>query len=135
MNNTINTTTANAINTTSSYIANRSKNHNHTSWKKMVLTRHCKQRSFERVGINNEEELKKMACGARFKGIELDKVNIYTYEGFGLAYNEMVALKNQFKYITKSDRIFYYKSYVWIFAGNNALTLRSVVVPNIKNEL
>lgn len=111
--------------TTNFSIQNR--NHNHTSWKYMNLTPHSKQRGMERLNITNTDELKKMANSARFKGIDIDLLNIRNYEQLGITYDELVILKKKYYRHNNSERLFYYKNFVWVFCGANALTIRSVV--------
>ena len=129
--NTMNTCISQSAQSTHSTITYRNRNpnfnRNHTSWKLMNLTPHSKQRASERLNVTNSDELKKMANSARFKGIEIDRVNINNYESVGLTYEELVVLKKKYYRHNNSERLFYYKGVVWIFCGNGALTIRSIV--------
>ena len=125
----MNTCISQSVQSTHSTITYRNPNfnRNHTSWKLMNLTPHSKQRASERLNVTNSDELKKMANSARFKGIEIDRVNINNYESVGLTYEELVVLKKKYYRHNNSERLFYYKGVVWIFCANNALTVRSIV--------
>lgn len=100
---------------------------NHTSWKHISLTSHSKQRAEERLKITSTEEIRKLASAARFKGIDIDRLSIQNYETLGLTYDELVMLKKKYYRHNKTERLFYYKNFVWIFCGNNALSVRSIV--------
>ena len=127
--NTMNTCISQSAQSTHFTITYRNPNfnRNHTSWKLMNLTPHSKQRASERLNVTNSDELKKMANSARFKGIEIDRVNINNYESVGLTYEELVVLKKKYYRHNNSERLFYYKGVVWIFCGKGALTIRSIV--------
>ena len=125
--NTSTSTRANA-NTNNTYLNPCYKfNTNHTSWKYISLTPHSKQRAEERLKITSTDEIKKLASCARYKGVDIDRVNIYNYESLGLTYNELVMLKKKYYRHNKTERLFYYKNFVWIFCENNALSVRSIV--------
>lgn len=101
--------------------------HNRIGADRIKLTFHSRDRGMERLGITNERELRNMACSARNKGYNLDSLTISNYDKIGLTYEELISFKRHFKTKNNSERIMYHKGYVYVFAGKDACTLKTVV--------
>lgn len=101
--------------------------HNKIGSDKIKLTFHSRDRGLERLGIKNEKELRQLACNARNKGVNLDTLTIDNYKKNGLTREQMWAFKRYFHTKNNSERIYYHKGFVFVFAGKNACTLKTVV--------
>ena len=101
--------------------------HNKIGADKIKLTFHSRDRALERLGISEEKELRILASNARNKGYNLNSVTISNYDKIGLTYEELVSFKRNFQTKNNSERIMYHKGYVYVFAGKNACTLKTVV--------
>ena len=105
-------------------------NYNHTSYRKIKLTHHSLERACERLNLTTQDEVKQAAGRARFKGINVENLNINNYEKLNVPYSIMISIKRNFSLRTESTKLFYYKGYVYVFAGNKALTLKTIVPVN-----
>lgn len=94
---------------------------------KIKLTFHSRDRGLERLSINSERELRQLACNARNKGYNLNAVTIYNYDKVGMSIEELNAFKRRFRTKSNSERIYYHKGFVFVFAGKNACTLKTVI--------
>lgn len=94
---------------------------------RIKFTYHSRDRFLERLNLKSLDDLRKVAANARNKGVNLNSVNITNYEHFGMTYPALVAFKRYFKSHNKSERIYYYKDYVFIFCGKDSCTLKTVV--------
>lgn len=105
--------------------------HYSISYKDINITPHSMQRSTERLGINSKDELKKLAGRARNNGINISGLNLHNYERLGLTYPELVAINSHYYKVSNSERMYYYKGYMYCFRGNKAMTLISVLPVHI----
>lgn len=94
---------------------------------KIKLTSHSRQRAMERLNITSSEQLKNMASKARNVGINLDVVNIYNYKDLNIDYNTLISMKRQFRTKNNSNKIYFYKNNMYVFGGNHACTLLTVI--------
>lgn len=101
--------------------------HNVIGASRIRLTFHSKDRGLERLGIQSDQQLRVKAAIARNKGLNIDAINIQNYEKHGMSYEELVSIKRQFKTHTNSEKIYFHKGFVWVFAGKNACVLKTVV--------
>lgn len=101
---------------------------NRISYKDIKLTAHAKQRAEERYNITSSDEIRKMAVTARYNGINVSGLIINRNpEHFNLDMNTYNQLKRRFSFRTNSERIYYYKNKVFIFCGNDAKTLKTII--------
>ena len=109
-------------------------NNNHQSKNKIQFTIHSRERGYERIGITNKNELRDMVANARFKGNNINSIDIYNYEKLGLTYGELVSIKRRFNQRSNSDRLYYYKGYVFIFFGKDSMSLKTIIKLNIDED-
>lgn len=105
------------------YINNK---HNAIGAHRIKITPHAQLRAIERMG-DRAGDLKTLCTAARNKGFNLDAVTINNYKAVGMSYNELVSLKRHFRTRNNSERIYLHKGFVYIFAGKDACTLKTVV--------
>ena len=105
----------------------KSTNRSRISHKDIKLTMHSKLRAEERVGLTSSEEIRKLAVSARYKGININALNTDNHEQLGVSAEMYKTLKNRFSRRTNSEKIYYYKGKVFIFCGNEARTLKTIV--------
>ena len=103
------------------------KKGNKLGHKDIKLTSHSKMRAEERLGITSVEEVRKLAISARYKGISIKSLNKENHKELGIDINTFRKLKSEFSYHTNSDKLYFYKNCVFIFGGNKALTLKTIV--------
>lgn len=94
---------------------------------RIKLTDHSRDRSMERLNITSKDEFRKLAASARNKGVNVDALTLRNYEALGLDYPTFCGLKRSFRSRTKSDRLYFYRGHVYVFAGKDACTLKTVV--------
>ena len=100
---------------------------NRISYKEIKLTAHARQRAEERTGLTSTDEVRKLAISARYNGINLHGLNVDNYSKFNLDLNTYRILKGHFARHTNSERLYYYKDKVFIFCGNDAKTLKTII--------
>ena len=103
------------------------KKGNKLGHKDIKLTSHSKMRAEERLGITSVEEVRKLAISARYKGISIKSLNKENHKELGIDINTFRKLKSEFAYHTNSDKLYFYKNCVFVFGGNKALTLKTIV--------
>ena len=103
------------------------KKGNKLGHKDIKLTSHSKMRAEERLGITSAEEVRQLAISARYKGISIKSLNKENHEELGIDVNTFRKLKSEFSYHTNSDKLYFYKNCVFVFGGNKALTLKTIV--------
>ena len=103
------------------------KKGNKLGHKDIKLTSHSKMRAEERLGITSVEEVRKLAISARYKGISIKSLNKENHKELGIDINTFRKLKSEFSYHTNSDKLYFYKNCVFVFGGNKALTLKTIV--------
>ena len=103
------------------------KKGNKLGHKDIKLTSHSKMRAEERLGITSAEEVRKLAISARYKGISIKSLNKENHEELGIDVNTFRKLKSEFAYHTNSDKLYFYKNCGFVFGGNKALTLKTIV--------
>lgn len=106
---------------------NKKNNRNRISYKDIKLTAHSKIRAEERIGLTSSEEIRKLAVSARYKGVNLNALNADNHEQLGVSAEMYKTLKNRFSRRTNSEKLYYYKGKVFIFCGNEARTLKTIV--------
>ncbi len=109
--------------------ANRSR----ISHKDIKLTMHSKLRAEERVGLTSSEEIRKLAVAARYKGININALNVDNYEDMGISKDIYHTLKHYFPRKSNTERFYYYKGRVFIFCGGDSRTLKTIVNINVDN--
>ena len=97
------------------------------SHREIKVTYHAKQRAAERLGINKESEIQKLAHSAKYKGVKISALNCDNYADKGITYNMYRYLKNHYTHQYKSHKIYYYRGYVFVFAGGGSRSLLSIV--------
>lgn len=97
------------------------------SYRDIKVTCHAKQRAAERLGINKESEIQKLAHAAKYKGVKILSLNFENYGSFGITYDMYRYLKNHYNHRYKSDKIYYYRDHVFVFAGDRSRCLKSIV--------
>ena len=108
-------------------MAHTVKKGNKLGHKDIKLTPHSKMRAEERLGITSAEEVRKLAISARYKGISIKALNKENHEELGVDVDTFRKLKSEFAYHTNSDKLYFYKDCVFVFGGNKALTLKTIV--------
>lgn len=96
-------------------------------YRDIKITYHAKQRAAERLGIYKESEIQKLAHAAKYKGVKVLALTYDNYADFGITYNMYRYLKNHYNHHYKSDKIYYYHDYVFVFAGDRSRCLKSIV--------
>lgn len=96
-------------------------------YRDIKVTCHAKQRAAERLGINKESEIQKLAHAAKYKGVKILALNGENYTSFGVTYDMYRYLKNHYNHRYKSDKIYYYRDHVFVFAGDRSRCLKSIV--------
>lgn len=108
-------------------MAHTIKKGNKLGHKDIKLTPHSRMRAEERLGITSAEEVRKLAISARYKGISIKSLNKENHEELGIDIDTYRKLKSEFSYHTNSDKLYFYKNCVFVFGGNKALTLKTIV--------
>ena len=108
-------------------MAHTVKKGNKLGHKDIKLTPHSRMRAEERLGITSVEEVRKLAISARYKGISIKSLNKENHKELGIDINTFRKLKSEFAYHTNSDKLYFYKNCVFVFGGNKALTLKTIV--------
>ena len=103
------------------------QNFNKIPYRDIKVTYHAKQRASERLGINKESEIQKLAHTAKYKGVKILALTCDNYAEFGITYNMYRYLKNHYNHHYKSEKIYYYRNYVFVFAGDRSRCLLSIV--------
>lgn len=106
---------------------NTFKRKNRISHKNFKLTTHSIQRAYERLNLTSKEEIKKLAYEAKYKGINLNGVEVNNYKELGLSYEELINFKRKFKCHTNSNTIYLYKGNVYVFGGNPNVNLITII--------
>ena len=96
-------------------------------YRDIKVTLHAKQRASERLGINKESEIQKLAHAAKYKGVKILALTSENYDEFGITYDMYRYLKNHYTHRYKSDKIYYYRDHVFVFAGDRSRCLKSIV--------
>ena len=96
-------------------------------YRDIKVTLHAKQRASERLGINKESEIQKLAHAAKYKGVKILALTAENYAEFGITYDMYRYLKNHNTHHYKSDKIYYYHDHVFVFAGDRSRCLKSIV--------
>ena len=96
-------------------------------YRDIKVTLHAKQRASERLGINKESEIQKLAHAAKYKGVKILALTTENYDEFGITYDMYRYLKNHYTHRYKSDKIYYYHNYVFVFSGDRSRCLKSIV--------
>lgn len=91
------------------------------------LTHHAKQRGSERLGINSENELRKIAANAKKKGIEITGIDETNYSQKGVDLHTAKVWSSAFRRESNVNRIYYYKGLYYVFCGNRARTLKTII--------
>ena len=107
--------------------------HNNTTHNKIKLTHHSLQRSMERLNTQKTQQIKKLAYLAKKNGINIKNINPTNYNQLNLTKQQYSNLKKYFK-SNQSGALYYYKGYVWVFSGNNNMTLKTVINFNIDRK-
>lgn len=94
------------------------------------LTHHAKQRGSERLGINSEIELRKVALSAKKKGIEVTSVDETNYSEKGVDLHTAKVWRCAFRKESGVNRIYYYKGLYYVFCGNKGRTLKTIIQMN-----
>lgn len=100
---------------------------NKISYREINVTYHAKQRAAERLGINKESEIQKLAHAAKYKGVKILSLNSENYANCGITYDMYRYLKNHYNHHYKSEKIYYYHDHVFVFAGDRSRCLKSIV--------
>ena len=108
-------------------MSNIRQNHNKISYRDIKITHHAKQRATERLGINKESEIQKLAHAAKYKGVKILSLTFNNYNEFGISYDMYRYLKNHYNHYFKSDKIYYYRDFVFVFSGDRSRCLKSIV--------
>lgn len=103
------------------------RNSNIPSYTKITLTSHSRQRAYERMNITSDDQIKRLAHAAKYKGVKIRAVNINNYSKLGLDYDTFRYLKNHYTHMYNSDAIYFYKGYVYCFSGGDSRTLKSII--------
>ena len=103
------------------------QNFNKIPYRDIKVTYHAKQRAAERLGINKESEIQKLAHAAKYKGVKILALNAENYASYGITYDMYRYLKNHYNHHYKSDKIYYYRDHVFVFAGDRSRCLKSIV--------
>ena len=106
---------------------NYNSNFNRISYREIKLTRHAKQRACERLGINKESDIQKLAVSAKYNGTKILALTYDNYKDFNISYDMYRYLKNHYTHRYKSDKIYYYKNHVFVFSGDHSRCLKSIV--------
>ena len=115
-------------NTKGVVIMNRNnQNFSKIPYRDIKVTLHAKQRASERLGINKESEIQKLAHAAKYKGVKILALTTENYDEFGITYDMYRYLKNRYTHRYKSDKIYYYRDHVFVFAGDRSRCLKSIV--------
>lgn len=101
--------------------------HQKISYRDIKLTYHVRDRAQQRLGITNKEEIQKLAHSAKYKGIKIKSLSATNHESLGLSYYMYIYLKNHYGHHHGSDKIYYYKNYVYVFSGDRSAVLKSIV--------
>lgn len=96
-------------------------------YRDIKVTLHAKQRAAERLGITKEPEIQKLAHAAKYKGVKIRALTCKNYSSFGISYNTYRYLKNHFSHNFKSEKIYYYRDFAYVFAGDRSRCLKSIV--------
>lgn len=104
-----------------------SRNPNIPSYTKINLTSHCRQRAFERLNVTSDDQIKRMAHAAKYKGVKIKALSANNYAKLGVSYDLYRFLKNHYTHAHNSEAHYYYKGYVYCFAGGDSRTLKSIV--------
>lgn len=116
--------------------SNHSVNYmNRTSYKNITLTPHSMLRAYERLNVTTKDEVRKIACQAKYNGININSLTIHSYESKGITYPELVAIKNNYFKMSNTEKIYYYKDKLFCFRGKNAYTLVSILPIHINKNL
>ena len=71
------------------------QNFNKIPYRDIKVTYHAKQRAAERLGMNKESEIQKLAHAAKYKGVKILSLNAENYASYGITYDMYRYLKNQ----------------------------------------
>jgi hypothetical protein len=96
-------------------------------YRDIKITAHAKQRAYERLGLRSETEIQKRAKSAKYNGIKIRALTCDNYQDFNISYDMYRYLKNHYNHQYKSDKIYYYKDYVYVFSGDRSRCLKSIV--------
>lgn len=97
------------------------------SYKEIKITLHAKQRAYERLGITKEVEIQKLAHSAKYNGVRIHELTLDNYTKFNISYDMYRYLKNHYGCRFKTEKMYYYKDCVFIFAGKGSKSLKSIV--------
>lgn len=106
---------------------NQQPSFNRISYREIKVTRHAKQRAHERLKINKESDIQKLAVAARYNGIKISTLALDNYNHYKICYNMYRYLKNHYTHHYKSDKCYYYKNHVFVFSGDRSRCLKSIV--------
>lgn len=96
-------------------------------YRDIKITLHAKQRAYERLGLTKESDIQKLAHSAKYKGVRIHELTRETYKANDISYDMYRYLKNHYCRKFKSEKLYYYKDYVYIFAGDRSRCLKSIV--------
>lgn len=103
------------------------QNFNKIPYRDIKVTYHAKQRAAERLGMYKESDIQKLAHAAKYKGVKILALTAENYAEFGITYDMYRYLKNHYNHHYKSDKIYYYRDHVFVFAGDRSRCLKSIV--------
>lgn len=103
------------------------QNFNKIPYRDIKVTYHAKQRAAERLGMYKESDIQKLAHAAKYKGVKILALTAENYAEFGITYDMYRYLKNHYNHRYKSDKIYYYRDHVFVFAGDRSRCLKSIV--------
>lgn len=103
-------------------------------YREIKLTLHAKQRASERLNIRKESEIQKLAHSAKYKGVKIRALTPENHEDLGVSNDLYRYLKNHYGHYTNNDKSYYYKEYVYVFAGDGSRTLKTIV-PCTKSDI
>lgn len=96
-------------------------------YREIKLTLHAKQRASERLNINKDSEIQKLAHAAKYKGVKIRALTYDNHEDYGIPTDLYRYLKNHYAHYTNNDKSYYYKGYVYVFSGDGSRTLKTIV--------
>ena len=110
------------------------------SYKVFKLTNHARQRAKERLHIQSEEELKKLARAAKYNGLNIYALMKAPPNSFSQLLQQRDLSESDGKYLiskyilanqnssSKNNNLYYfYKEYIFVFSGQDGRTLVTIV--------
>ena len=107
--------------------------YNKISYRDFKISYHAKQRAAERIGLTKECDIQKLAKAAKFYGVEISLLNKDNYEKNNISYDMYRYLKNHYGKYSNTDKNYYYKDLVFVFAGYRSRSLKTIVPCSISD--